>query len=252
MPIHSGEAFSMRDALPGIAYAVEFGAILETMCGRFERSCSDSIIRKAFSLSGDDPAPLPSFNVAPFQDIAVIVNREGQRRLISCRWGFVPSWADPISFRRETINARAETVAAKPLFRSAFRHHRCLVIANGFFEWRRQGRSKVPYHIRLKTGKPFGFAGLSSRLKPEAGKEICTCAIITTEANEVIRRIHDRMPVIVPAEQEDLWLDPDANDPRALQEILKPYPAAEMEMHEVSAQVNFPAFDTPEAVRPVE
>lgn len=192
----------------------------------------------------------PSYNIAPTQDI-LIINHEGEKQLISCNWGFIPSWAKDPSIGHKTINARAETVAEKPMFRSAFKKHRCLVIADGFYEWEKTEKKKVPFYIRLRTGKPFGFGGLYSHWTSPEGKTVCTCTIITTTANELIVSIHDRMPVIIPKDSEDLWLDPEEQDTEKLLGLLKPYPAELMKMYEVSTKVNIPAFQSHEAITPV-
>ena len=192
----------------------------------------------------------PSYNIAPTQDI-LIINQEGEKQLIACTWGLIPSWAKDPSIGHKTINARSETVAEKPMFRSAFKKHRCLVIADGFYEWEKTEKKKVPFYIRLRTGRPFGFGGLYSHWTSHEGKTVCTCTIITTTANELIESIHDRMPVIIPKDREDLWLDSEVQDPETLLGLLKPYPAELMEMYEVSTKVNIPAFQSHEAITPV-
>jgi putative SOS response-associated peptidase YedK len=149
------------------------------------------------------------------------------------------------------INARAETVATKPAFRSAFKKRRCLIIANGFFEWLSQGRRKVPSYIRLKSDQPFGFAGLYNTWISPEGKAVCTCTIITTEANELLSEVHDRMPVIMPRDKEDFWLDPKNGDFDGLLSVLRPYPPDELECYRVSSRINSPAYDSPENLTPV-
>ncbi len=220
------------------------------MCGRFVRSSSIEKIRTEFSVKKTLDELSPSYNIAPTQDI-LIINNEGEKQLIACSWGFIPSWAKDPSIGHKTINARAETVAEKPMFRSAFKKHRCLVITDGFYEWEKTEKKKVPFYIRLRTGKPFGFGGLYSHGTSPDGKTVCTCSIITTTANELIASIHDRMPVIISKENEDLWLDPEVQNPEELLGLLKPYPAELMEMYEVSPKVNIPAFQSLEAITPV-
>ena len=149
------------------------------------------------------------------------------------------------------INARSETVAEKPAFRSAFKKKRCLVIADGFYEWRTEGKRKFPMYIRLKSKEPFGFAGLYNVWKAPDGNQLCTCTIITTEANEAVKQIHDRMPVILPRDKEDIWVDPATQDKGTLVGILKPYPAEEMEAYEVSTKVNFPQHNTSANLKPL-
>lgn len=221
------------------------------MCGRFVRSSPIVLIAKEFGISKASIAIAPSYNIAPAQDILIICH-EGEKQLVSCNWGFIPSWAkDPSTGHKAIINARAETVASKPMFRSVFKKHRCLVIADGFYEWQKAEKSKVPFYIRLRSGRPFGFAGLYSHWTSPEGKTLCTCTIITTAANELIELIHDRMPVIIPKDREDLWLDPEMHDPVKLLDLLKPYPSEEMEMYQVSTKVNIPAFKSHEAIKPV-
>ena len=191
----------------------------------------------------------PSYNIAPSQDIAVL-SSQGERQLVACRWGFIPFWAKDPRTGYTMINARAETVAEKPAFRESFLKYRCLVIADGFFEWQKGEKKKTPYYIRLISRRPFGFAGLYSSWTSPEGERICTCTIITTEANELLARVHDRMPVIIPKEKEDLWLDPGMHDQDILRGLLRPYPAEEMEMYPVSPRVNSPGYNTPEVLKP--
>jgi putative SOS response-associated peptidase YedK len=140
----------------------------------------------------------------------------------------IPSWSKDPSIANKLINARAETVDKKPSFRDAFKKRRCLIVADGFYEWKKEGKSKVPLYFYLKSGRPFGFAGLYETWTSPGKKEISTCAIITTDANELIKPIHDRMPVILPKDKERVWLDSDVVDASLLLSILKPYPASEM------------------------
>lgn len=220
------------------------------MCGRFVRSSSIPTIAKEFRINNASLEIAASYNIAPTQDIIIII-AAGERQLVPCSWGFIPFWAKDPSIGHKTINARAETVAVKPMFRSAFKKHRCLIIADGFYEWQKTEKRKVPFYIRLRSGRPFGFAGLCSHWRSPEGKTLCTCTIITTIANELIESIHDRMPVIIPNEKEELWLDPEVQDTGKLLELLKPYPSEDMEMYEVSPKVNIPAFRSHEAIRPV-
>jgi putative SOS response-associated peptidase YedK len=190
----------------------------------------------------------PSYNIVPTQEI-IIINNLGVKQLVKCHWGFVPSWAKDLSIGSQMINARAETVAEKPSFKSSFRNQRCLVIANGFYEWQKDMKRKVPVYISLKSGKPLGFAGLYNVWVSPKGENICTCSIITTEANELLSNIHDRMPVIIPREQEDIWLDPKIEDVEFLQGILRPFPSEEMMLTRVSDRVNSPGYNSPENIK---
>ena len=166
------------------------------------------------------------------------------------RWGLIPSWAKSASVGSRMINARAETVAERPSFRTAFQRRRCLVLADGFYEWERKGSSRRPMRIVIASGEPFAFAGLWDAWRDPKGEIVCSCAIITTSANELLSPIHDRMPVILPRKLESFWLDHDIQDP-ALARILTPYTTDEMAAYEVSFLVNSPANDGPELVVPV-
>jgi putative SOS response-associated peptidase YedK len=220
------------------------------MCGRFARSTRADILIREFGARKTLTDPDPGYNIAPGQGI-IIVKNQGDKQLVTCRWGFIPSWTKDPASACKMINARAETVAEKPAFRTAFLSNRCLVVADGFFEWQKGDRGKKPYYIRLTSGRPFGFAGLYSTVTSPQGERICTCTIITTDANELVSSVHDRMPVIIPKDREDLWLDPAVRDPDALLGLLRPYPADEMEMYPVSPDVNSPKFNSPDAVHPI-
>jgi putative SOS response-associated peptidase YedK len=182
----------------------------------------------------------------------MIVKNDGKRHLTQCRWGFIPSWAEDPNIGYKMINARAETVAGKPAFREAFRRHRCLVVADGFFEWRRVGKKRQPVYVRHKSRKPIGFAGLHNMWTLPEGEGICTCTIITTDANDLLSAIHDRMPAIIPKDKEDLWLDPNVCEKEKLAPLLSPYPSEELELYYVSPTVNSSAFDSPENIIPFE
>jgi putative SOS response-associated peptidase YedK len=221
------------------------------MCGRFVRITSIGAIKVKFKVDQIFSNLAPSYNIAPSQEI-VIINDVGVRQLIQCKWGFIPSWAKDPFIGHTMINARSETVARKPAFRSSFKKKRCLVIADGFYEWRVEGKKKFPMYIRLTSGECFGFAGLYNIWTSPDGKQLCTCTIITTEANETVRPIHDRMPVILPRDKEDTWLDPAFEDKEQLLAMLKPYPAEAMVAHEVSTEVNNPSYNCAESIKPVQ
>ena len=169
------------------------------------------------------------------------------------RWGLIPSWAKDPSIGNRMINARAETVAEKPAFRSAVRRRRCLVLADGFYEWRRVagGRTKRPMRIVLKTGEPFAFAGLWETWRDPAGGRIQSCAIVTTKANDLLKPIHDRMPVILPREVEPLWLDASVDEPDLLAYMFRPYDSNGMDAYEVSTLVNSAGNNVPDVMAPV-
>ncbi len=191
----------------------------------------------------------PSFNVAPTQNVAVVLNN-GARRLASMRWGLVPSWATDPAIGSRLINARAETLIAKSAFKDAFKARRCLVLADGFYEWQKRGGAKIPLFIHLEPERSFAFAGLYETWTPPLGEPLITCTIITTEPNDLVRPIHDRMPVILPKGAEDLWIDPGIEDHVRLLDLLQPYPVDEMAAHTVSSLVNSVKNDSPECIKP--
>ena len=214
------------------------------MCGRFTLRTSTKDIVAAFSLI-DAPDLKPRYNIAPTQQIAAIKldPETGTRQLSMCRWGLIPSWADDPSIGYKMINARAETVAVKPVYRSAFKKGRCLIVADGFYEWKKNGKNKQPFFIRLKDDKPFAFAGLSEHWH-RGDQTIDSATIITTEPNELMESIHDRMPVILSPENYDLWLDPEFHGQEKLLEMLRPYPAEDMQAYPVNTVVNNPRNET--------
>ena len=231
------------------------------MCGRFTLIAWDeveqrflpaagaNIIRELFAAPGQNPAP--RYNIAPTQNILTIANDGQSNAPQSMRWGLVPSWAKDISIGSRMINARAETLAERPSFRAAFRRRRCLVIADSFYEWKRDGLRRTPMRISLESGQLFAFAGLWESWTAPNGRRILSCTIITTAANQLIAPIHDRMPVILPPEAEPAWLDPRIQDPDALSDLLAPYPPELMTTYEVSSIVNSAANDTPNCIAPV-
>ncbi len=222
------------------------------MCGRFTLTASATALAQQFNLA-DIPARSPRYNVAPTQEVLAVVRRpdasKRQARLL--RWGLIPMWVEGPAVGSRMINARAETVATKPAFRRAFRERRCLILADGFYEWQRREGRKQPFYIRLDDGQPFAFAGLWERWVPLDGQPLDSCTIITTTSNDLVGRIHLRMPVILAPEDYDLWLDPGLHEPECLQPLLRPYPAEEMVAYPVSTRVNNPADDTPDCTLPV-
>jgi putative SOS response-associated peptidase YedK len=172
--------------------------------------------------------------------------------MVQCRWGFIPPSAKDEKVGYKMINARAETVATVPAFRSAFQNQRCLVVADGFYEWKKEEGRKIPFYIRRKSGKPFGFAGLFNIWTSPEGEDICTSTIITTDANELLFPIHDRMPAIIPEDRQDRWLDPTIHDRKVLIGLLEPYPPEELDMYEVSPRVNSPAYDSSDSIKPLK
>jgi putative SOS response-associated peptidase YedK len=220
------------------------------MCARFVIKTSAPEIASEFKVQEILSDLKASYNVAPTQNIAVVI-KDGANRLISCRWGLIPPWAKDMSFAGRMINARMETVAEKPSFKKPFKSSRCLIVADGFFEWRKVQNKKIPMYIRMKDGRPFGFAGFYSHWEPPSGESICTCAIITTEPNELLAPIHNRMPAIVKPEQREIWLDPEFSDEKDLLPLLGPYDPDLMEVYEVSTVVNSPRNNSAENIVPV-
>jgi putative SOS response-associated peptidase YedK len=187
--------------------------------------------------------------------VAVVVN-DGENALQYFKWGLIPPFARDPSIGSRMINARAETLAEKPSFRAAYGRRRCLVIADGFFEWRQDpgGKTKTPMLIRMKSGRPFAFAGLWETWRPRGSRKepVRSCTIITTAPNPLLEKIHNRMPVILKPESYQVWLDPAEKSPEELAHLLVPFPESEMTARPVSTLVNNPRNDVPECVRPVE
>jgi len=208
------------------------------------------VIAEVFGLD-DVPELSPRFNIAPTQAVAAVRARaDGGRELVALTWGLIPSWSKDRTIGSRLINARAETVGEKPAFRAALRARRCLVLADGFYEWQKLGTRKQPHHIRMRDGRPFAFAGLWERWTPPEGDPVESCTIITTLPNEVVAPIHDRMPAILAPADLDRWLDPGARDPAAVAALLRPYPAGDMTAYPVSLRVNSPGADDPSCVVP--
>ena len=220
------------------------------MCGRYSLIADLGDLAQRFEFDGDWLSLEAAYNIAPTQQaLTVRANREG-REAAFMRWGLIPSWAKDPSIGNRMINARAETVAEKPAFRSAVRRRRCLVLADGFYEWQRVpgNRAKRPMRIVLKTGEPFAFAGLWETWRDPTGERIESCAIITTTANELLSPIHNRMPAILPRESESFWLDASIDDPGLLTHVLRPYDSNGMNAYEVSTLVNSVANNCPEVI----
>jgi putative SOS response-associated peptidase YedK len=221
------------------------------MCGRFALTLELDALMEAFPgfIFPQDLAP--RYNIAPTQPVPVIPN-DKERQVKLFHWGLVPFWAKDPAIGNRMINARAETLAEKPSFRAAYQSRRCLVLTDGFYEWRKEAgrRAKTPYFIQLASGDPFAFAGLWEVWKG-GDAPLYSCTIITTEPNAVVAPIHDRMPVILPSSAYDLWLDPDEHNTEILQGLLKPYTGSDMVAYEVSTMVNNPSNDRHECVEPV-
>ena len=224
------------------------------MCGRYTRKEEiQALLDVLQAIINCDLSP--RYNIAPSQMVACIRHApvNGHRECVLLKWGLIPSWAKDASIGYKMINARAETVAEKPSFRKAFKHQRCLVIADGFYEWKREGKVKQPYYIRFKDKRPFAFAGLWESWKDktkEDGSQIDSCTIITTEADEFMQSIHHRMPVILQSDNYDAWLDPTIQEASLLTPLLLPNPSDEMEAFPISTRVNNPRFDGPQCIEP--
>ena len=223
------------------------------MCGRFRLSRRKQIVEEHFSVSGEEDW-VPRYNIAPTQPVVVIRQnpKEPIRELSLMRWGLIPSWAKDSSAAARMINARSETAGTKPAFRDALKSRRCLVPADGFYEWVRAGKTKQPYCFEINEGELFGFAGLWDRWKDASGNTVETCSILTTTPNAVTSAVHDRMPVILDPAAYDLWLDPGMRDVSAASELLKPYDARLMRCYPVSTRINRVDNDDEECSAPVE
>ena len=220
------------------------------MCGRFTLNSNLDTLQLRFGFEARDLDYRPRYNIAPTQPVLAVVN-DGERRAEFMRWGLIPFWAKDQKIGNRMINAVGETAATKPAFRAAFKKRRCLVLADGFFEWRKEGKSKVPTYIFLKSGEPFAMAGLWETWKNPDGDLVRSCTIVTTQPNEFIAPIHNRMPVILSLETEALWLDPVTEGASTLNPLLIPCPSEDLDSYVVSTQVNSFKNTGPECIVPV-
>ena len=207
------------------------------MCGRYVLTNTEQLQRR-FAVAQLPLELSPQYNIAPGQTLPVVVAGESGHAVELMRWGLIPSWSKDPKVGAKLINARAEGLADKPSFRSPLRRQRCLVPASGFYEWRKAGPAKTPYFIHLTSGELFGFAGLWDHWRDPHGQELHTYTIVTTAPNALVAPIHNRMPVILPRDAEDAWLDPENHDPAFLTALLRPYPAEQLEAYPVSPAVN--------------
>jgi putative SOS response-associated peptidase YedK len=220
------------------------------MCGRYAITSAPEAIRRLFGYDEQPNFP-PRYNVAPTQPVPIVRMFEGKRQFALVRWGLIPAWVkDPRGFSL-LINARGESLGDKPAFRAALRYRRCLFPADGFYDWRRESERARPYYVRLKAGGPMALAGLWENWMGPNGEEMETAAIVTTRANRMLATVHPRMPVIVPPEAFDLWLDTGTVDATMAAALIAPAPEDMLEMHEVSPAVNSAANDTPDLIEPV-
>jgi len=221
------------------------------MCGRYTITLEPAFFQQELALGKIPSEWKPRYNVAPTQNVPSVKNAE-TRDVEMLRWGLIPHWAKDTSIGYKLINARAETLREKPSFRDAFHKRRCLVLADGFYEWQKSskdGRQKVPYRFTLKDEKPFTFAGLWELWRSGEKEEVVSCTIITCAANAVVSAIHNRMPVILDKDTCWRWLEPQSMD--ALIELLKPYPAEKMRAYPVSTRLNNPNEDDPQLIQPL-
>jgi putative SOS response-associated peptidase YedK len=220
------------------------------MCGRFVLTANPEALQMEFNLTNVPAALSPRYNIAPTQPVAVITNEQPDE-LTFYKWGLIPSWSKDMSAASKMINARSETVAEKPSFRSAFKRRRCIIPADGFYEWKAEGGHKVPQFIHREDRKPFALAGLWEVWHSPEGDEVRTCTILTTDANPFMQTIHNRMPVILSKADYDLWLSPDELSAQVLQPLMKPYEGQDLTAYPVSKMVNRPGVDAPELIAPV-
>jgi putative SOS response-associated peptidase YedK len=220
------------------------------MCGRFVLFSNVTVLQGEFNITQVPFDFQPSYNIAPSQEIVAVIRDSGDNRLVTFRWGLIPFWAKDPSIGNRMINARGETVAEKASFRTPFKKSRCLIVADGFYEWRKEGTGKVPVYVFLKSRRPFGLAGLFDSWNSPDGEEIRTCTIITTEANDLLKPVHHRMPVIIPQESRGLWLDTASGDEKSLRLLLAPYPSDLMDHQDVSRFVNSPKNNSPVCIQP--
>src|SRR5262245_51633091 len=224
------------------------------MCGRYRLSRRKQIIEESFDTADWQDDWSPRYNIAPTQPVPVIRQhpKEPVRQISLMKWGLVPNWARDASIASSTINAKSETASEKPAFRDPFKYRRCLIPADGFYEWKRSGSSKQPYCFEVQNGEVFAFAGLWDGWKDADGQWIKTCSILTTLPNAVTATVHNRMPVILDRECYELWLDPSVTSVEVISELLKPFDARLMRCYPISAKVNHVANDDEECSRPVE
>lgn len=225
------------------------------MCGRYSSTNPLDVILEYFLIHDVRPEVeegyRPRFNVAPSQPVLVVGLSQGERAAAMHRWGLIPSWAKDPAIGSKMINARSETVAQRPAYREAFRRRRCLIPADGLYEWKRVGKAKQPFRFTLRDASPFAFAGLWEEWRAPDNTAIRSCTILTTEPNELIEPVHNRMPVILPVEAYDTWLNPHT-EPEELMTLLSPYPADAMVAYPVSTQVNSPFNDDPSLIEPID
>jgi putative SOS response-associated peptidase YedK len=222
------------------------------MCGRYRLSRRKQIIEEHFDAVSGEEDWTPRYNISPTQPVPVIRQhrREPRQELSLLRWGLIPSWAKDASGAARMINARSETAATQPAFRDALKFRRCLIPADGFYEWKKSGKLRQPYCFEVRDGELFAFAGIWEKWNDPSGGALETCSILTTTPNAVTAPVHDRMPVVLDPDAYDLWLDPGMKDVAAVSDLLKPYDARLMRSYPVSARINHVANDDEECSAP--
>jgi len=221
------------------------------MCGRFSLTTDILKLQQQFNFEFNDEITInPRFNIAPSQQVLTIGSDGGKRIGTTMKWGLLPFWSKDVKIGYKMINARAESIDEKPSFRTPFKSKRCLVLADGFYEWKKEGKEKQPFRFVMKEEKPFAFAGLWDQWN-KAGESLYTCTIITTRPNKVTEEVHDRMPVILDEDVYDIWLNPKTDDTDYLKSLLIPYPAEKMKAYPVSQIVNSPKNDIVECLSPL-
>jgi putative SOS response-associated peptidase YedK len=218
------------------------------MCGRYSLITEIKDLEQRFSFHGDGLPKDIRFNIAPTQNILAITNDGFVNQGLTMKWGLIPYWSQDMRMASRMINARSETLEQRNAFRQPLLRKRCLILADGFYEWTRKGNKKTPMRIKLRSGNPFGFAGLWDAWKSTDGEIVQSCTIITTEANELIAPIHNRMPAIINEEFEETWLDINNQDIKNLKRLLYPYESTDMEVYEISTLVNSPRNDSFEII----
>jgi putative SOS response-associated peptidase YedK len=222
------------------------------MCGRFTLTTDLEPLEERFSFRTKDLSFKPRYNIAPSQSVLTVTGDDKGNRAGFLRWGLIPSWAKDADIGNRMINARAETVADKPSFRRALQKRRCLILADGFYEWRQEGKKKTPVFITFASREPFAFAGLWETWRPPDGEAIHSCTIITTTPNPLMESIHNRMPVILARKAEVAWLDRTITEPEKLLPFLVPYSDTLMDAYDVALIVNSPKNDSPACIAPVQ
>ena len=222
------------------------------MCARFTLTANPRLIAGLFDL--DPSLDIEArYNIAPTQNILTVRDApDGMREFAKLRWGLIPSWADHISIGQKLLNARSETIGEKPSFRDAVRKRRCLIVADGFYEWKTENKKKLPYWIHFPDRQPFAFAGIWEKWESPAGKQIESCTMLTTSANALLKSLHERMPVILAKEHHSRWLDQRINQVKELEDLFAPQPDNALRMHAVSPRVNSPRVDDPSCIEPLE